>query len=257
MVVIPKLVPKFVCDRMLKRLAVWLRLSGYDTLCEDWQVDRRKEDTFLVENFTDRILLTRDRELYRRRVEKGYPAKLIKSTRVKDQLREVSELGVSFYPRMERCTICNTPLRRPSKEEVEEVSRRENLKVLKEDLWYCEKCKKLYWIGGHWKNMLKFLREAFGDTDVDNTNCGKSINNYACIDDAVGGRLDVKKLEHLLHHWIEHSREHTSKYEEWAEKIEKENPEVAEKLREAVENFRKGENALESALETLKKLTEP
>ncbi|RUM33429.1 MAG: hypothetical protein DSY33_04455, partial [Archaeoglobus sp.] len=49
---------KFVCDRMLKKLAVWLRLSGYDTLCEEaFNVNPRKEDTFLVENFTDRILL--------------------------------------------------------------------------------------------------------------------------------------------------------------------------------------------------------
>ena len=151
---------KFVCDRMLRRLATWLRLSGYDTLC-DWTCDPRKEDTFLVENFPDRILLTRDRELYERRKQRGHPAQLIRSSRVEEQMKELKKLGVRFYPVMKRCTLCNTPLRRARESEIREVAEREGLgeHILKKDLWYCEKCRKLYWIGGHWKNMMKFLRE--------------------------------------------------------------------------------------------------
>jgi len=46
-------------------------------------------------------------------------------------------------------------------EEALEVIRAENLSesMLQYELWYCEKCKKLYWMGGHWKNMSKFLRK--------------------------------------------------------------------------------------------------
>ncbi len=153
---------KFVCDRMLKRLAVWLRLSGYDTLCdESFPPASSKEDTYLVKNFEDRILLTRDRELYRRRREAGLAAMLIRPSRVEEQMRELSRIGVKFYPVMKRCTLCNSTLRKPTEKEVKAVAEREGLGeyVLKKELWYCEKCKKLYWIGGHWKNMLKFLKE--------------------------------------------------------------------------------------------------
>ncbi len=154
---------KFICDRMLKRLAVWLRLSGYDTLCDEVleRVNPRKEDTYLVENFADRILLTRDRELYERRKLKGLPVKLVKSSNVGEQLKEVSELGIRIFPVMKRCTVCNSELRKPTEEEILEVAERENLgeHILKKDLWYCENCKKLYWVGGHWKNMVKFLKK--------------------------------------------------------------------------------------------------
>ncbi len=61
----------------------------------------------------------------------------------------------------------------------------------------------------------------------------------------------MDKLKHLLQHWIEHSREHTKKYAEWAEKIEGENPEVADLLRKAVECFEKGEDFLKRALEKI------
>jgi uncharacterized protein with PIN domain len=63
---------------------------------------------------------------------------------------------------MDRCSICNTPLRKPSDDEALEVMRREGIREdLREkfELWYCERCKKLYWMGGHWKNMKKFLEE--------------------------------------------------------------------------------------------------
>jgi len=60
--------------------------------------------------------------------------------------------------------------------------------------------------------------------------------------------LEPEKVKHLFSHWLEHSREHTAKYEEWAEKLEKEKPEVAKLLREAVEKFREGEKLLEEAL---------
>ncbi len=61
----------------------------------------------------------------------------------------------------------------------------------------------------------------------------------------------MEKLSHLLEHWIEHSREHTAKYEEWAKKIENEYPEVSEMLRKASQKFREGELMLEEARKLL------
>lgn len=146
---------------MLGKLATWLRLFGYDTLYAGDLDIEGDEDSFLINEFRDRILLTRDKELYKR--AKGLrPVFLIKSDRLKEQLKELKALGIKYELKMDRCSLCNSPLRKPSDEEALEFMRREGIKEdLKEkfELWYCEKCKKLYWMGGHWRNMKKFLKE--------------------------------------------------------------------------------------------------
>jgi len=63
--------------------------------------------------------------------------------------------------------------------------------------------------------------------------------------------LRLNMIKDVIKHWIEHSREHCKKYEEWAKKIEKENPEVADLIRKAVEKFREGERILEDAYNRL------
>jgi len=145
---------------MLGKLTTWLRIAGYDTLnVADLNVDG-DEDSYMVYNHRDRILLTKDRELYRRSKAAGRDAFLIKSDSVAGQMREVMKLGVKFNPVMNRCSLCNTLLRKPTQEEAREVMKREGLKedlAEKYELWYCERCKKLYWMGSHWRNMLKFL----------------------------------------------------------------------------------------------------
>jgi hypothetical protein len=146
---------------MLGKLATWLRIAGYDTLYSGSLEVEGDEDYCLVFNYTDRILVTKDRELYRRAKAAGRKAFLIKSDTVLEQMKEVLELGVSFEPVMDRCSVCNSLLRKPKDEEAREVLEKEGIKedlAKKYELWYCEKCKKLYWMGSHWRNMLKFLR---------------------------------------------------------------------------------------------------
>jgi len=151
---------KFICDRMLKKLAIWLRIAGYDTLyVADLEFDG-DEDTYMVYNHTDRILLTKDKELFKRSKAVGRPVFLIKADDVAEQMAEVMRLGVKFELKMDRCSVCNTPLRKPSDEEALEVMKREGIREdlrQRYELWYCEKCKKLYWMGSHWRNMIKFL----------------------------------------------------------------------------------------------------
>jgi len=55
----------------------------------------------------------------------------------------------------------------------------------------------------------------------------------------------IEKFKTILKHYIEHSKEHTEKYIEWAEKIKNENKEIAKLLLKAVEKFREGEGILE------------
>ncbi len=150
---------RFIADRMLGKLATWLRIFGYDTLyVGDFETE--DEDLFLLENFRDRILLTRDRELYLRATKRNRRAILIKNDSVIDQISEMRNLGVDTEIKMDRCSVCNSILRKPTDEEAKDVMEQEGIKEdLKEryELWYCEKCKKLYWLGSHYRNMVKFL----------------------------------------------------------------------------------------------------
>ena len=150
---------------MLKKLATWLRISGYDTLyVADLDIEG-DEDTYMVYNHTDRILLTRDRELYERSKAFGRPVILIRSDDVAEQIAELIEHGIEFELKMDRCSVCNTPLRKPTDEEALEVMRKEGIREdlrKRYELWYCEKCKKLYWMGSHWKNMVEFLERIKG-----------------------------------------------------------------------------------------------
>jgi len=151
---------KFLTDRMLGRLTRWLRISGYDTVSIS-ELDADDEDSFMLENMRDRILVTKDKSLYQKCLKNNRKAILIKSNSIEDQMRELMALGIKFQIVMDRCSICNTPIRKPTELEAKEVLRREGLPedMLEMDLWYCEKCKKLYWMGGHWKNMSRFLRK--------------------------------------------------------------------------------------------------
>ena len=152
---------RFIADRMLGKLAIWLRIFGYDTLyIGDFDVE--DEDTFMLENYVDRILLTRDKELYERCVKRKRKAILIKSDEVINQIRELVEnLKIDTTIRMDRCSVCNSILRKPTREEALRVMRREGIKedlMERYELWFCEKCDKLYWMGSHYRNMIKFLR---------------------------------------------------------------------------------------------------
>ena len=152
---------KFICDRMLGKLATWLRISGYDTLyIGDLRVD--DEDEFLLKNYLDRVLITKDRDLFAKSKKMGREAFLVKSNNVAEQMKELKTLGVKFQIVMDRCSVCNTPLRKPTEDEALAALKEMNLgkdMLEKYELWFCENCKKLYWMGSHWVNMIRFLRK--------------------------------------------------------------------------------------------------
>jgi uncharacterized protein with PIN domain len=152
---------KFICDRMLGKLATWLRISGYDTLyIGDLRVD--DEDEFLLKNYLDRVLITKDRDLFAKSKKMGREAFLVKSNNVAEQMKELKVLGVKFQIVMDRCSVCNTPLRKPTEDEALAALKEMNLgkdMLEKYELWFCENCKKLYWMGSHWVNMIRFLRK--------------------------------------------------------------------------------------------------
>jgi rubrerythrin len=63
---------------------------------------------------------------------------------------------------------------------------------------------------------------------------------------------DVQKLKALLKYWIEHNKEHSEEFQEWAEKVDAMNqPDVAVTIRQAVIEMDKATELLLRALKIL------
>lgn len=144
---------EFLADNMLGRLATWLRLLGYDTLylphADDSELAR-------VARLQNRILLTRDVELTRRR---GVRHLLIESERVADQLRQVLIVfELSDHQAFSRCAVCNTPLVTATQDEVR-AGIPPYVYQTHERFRRCPKCGKIYWRGTHWARMRAEMQD--------------------------------------------------------------------------------------------------
>jgi uncharacterized protein with PIN domain len=147
---------KFLADAMLGRLAKWLRVLGYDTAyfphLEDHELVR-------VARAEGRMLLTRDRELTRR---KGVKSLLIESDRFDEQLGQLlRDLDLDADDRSPRCTRCNSVLESIAREDVEDRVPRYVLRR-HSDFSLCPRCGKVYWRGTHWERMRRKVEEIRG-----------------------------------------------------------------------------------------------
>ena len=125
---------------MLMRLGRWLRLLGRDVanpegISDDHLLARARKE--------NRTLITRDKELFQACRRADVPCILIQSSKISDQLMEMSTKEVLLQLDPKRCTLCNSLLL-----ELESNSSRK---------WECPACKKLYWQGGHWEKMERML----------------------------------------------------------------------------------------------------
>lgn len=149
--------PRFIVDSMLGSLARWLRMLGYDTLYAKGWHDARIIEAAAAEG---RIVVTRDHGLYVRAVRRGLEAVLVPES-LEDALAILAlRYGISLEmdPDKSRCPLCNAPLRRASREEVEG---RVPPRVLEQHsvFWVCTGCGQVYWKGGHWRGIEKTLAE--------------------------------------------------------------------------------------------------
>jgi len=150
-----KKVPAFIADCHLGKLAKYLRFMGFDTLYFS-QID--DNDLIKLANNEDRVILTRDRELYER---KKADCVLLKEVEIAKQLQEV--LSIFDLKKnigdVSRCIVCNRPLVVVEKEKILE---RLPPKVVKyfSHFELCEACNRLYWHGDHYKRMKAFLQKA-------------------------------------------------------------------------------------------------
>jgi hypothetical protein len=155
---------KFFCDQMLGTLTKWLRFLGFDVSFASGDVS--DEEIIKLSKREGRILLTRDKLLSKLALKEKVENIFLESTDLKSVIVQViKSSGVKLNPDnyLSRCSICNSPVRKASEEEAKEANLKGKIpdRVLKNsnDFWYCEFCKKYYWLGSHWRNMLNDIKE--------------------------------------------------------------------------------------------------
>jgi uncharacterized protein with PIN domain len=138
--------PKFAADRMLARLARWLRLLGRDVI---WRPELGGDKLLRLARRENRVLLTRDSRLRTAR-----DVLFIQSNFIREQIREV----LAAYPiesrgqLFSRCSRCNEPLR--------DIPRSAAVHLVPlfvyashERFSWCPMCGRVYWDATHLQRM--------------------------------------------------------------------------------------------------------
>lgn len=147
------MVPKFLVDGMMKNVAKWLRLLGYDT-----KFFEGTDTAALAEAMEcGRVLLTKDGELGKRAEVAGIPFLLLRQGKLEEDLAIIMEkydLDIGF-PEKTRCPKCNGELERKECRSLEGIPA--DVIVERKRCWKCRGCGTNYWEGGHWINIRKVL----------------------------------------------------------------------------------------------------
>ena len=150
---------KFVTDGMLGKLTRWLRMLGQDVVYTGSMDDKELIQKAKKEQ---RILLTRDLELYQQAIGRGAEAFLVEG---KTEAEKLANLAKRFRFKLEidvkvsRCPKCNTRIKPVSKTDVINKIPKTTSSYYNE-FWKCPKCQQVYWRGAHWKRIEKTLIEA-------------------------------------------------------------------------------------------------
>jgi uncharacterized protein with PIN domain len=148
--------PRFLADCNVGRLARWLRALGYDASYHAHIADGELVREAAAE---DRVLLTRDRDLMKRRVIQSgvVRAILIRDDEVTAQLRQVFEaLGLDLEHSLTRCIECNSELQPRLADRVADLVP-PYVQRTQSRYSQCPSCGRVYWAGTHWRRMREVL----------------------------------------------------------------------------------------------------
>lgn len=151
---------------MLGTLAKWLRILGYDTLFDP---DIDDHQLVRLARAEDRLILTRDRELARRR---GVRVLFVTDERLDEQIQQVlADLDLEPDRSFSRCPVCNEPLvaidRETARSRVPAYVAR-----TQQTFKSCPICQRVYWRGTHWQRIneqLIRLQSKNGSLQADQT----------------------------------------------------------------------------------------
>ena len=145
---------KFAADRMLGRLARWLRVIGQDVI---YGRHLSGYGLIRVARAEDRLILTRDSGLKQKQPPKYI---FIASDDYREQLRQViRECGLSIGEALfTRCLECNAVLQTKTKDLVATLVP-PYVYSTQEKFFWCPECRRVYWPATHRQKMLEELKK--------------------------------------------------------------------------------------------------
>jgi uncharacterized protein with PIN domain len=145
--------PRFVLDAHLGKLAVFLRMLGFDAL---YRNDYGDEELARISSQEQRILLTRDRGLLKRSlVTHGY---CVRQDDPRQQIVEVLQ-RFDLYRQVtpfKRCLRCNGLLERVDKDAILDQLQPDTRQYFQE-FHRCADCGHIYWKGSHYQRMQQMI----------------------------------------------------------------------------------------------------
>jgi uncharacterized protein with PIN domain len=140
---------RFVADAHLGGLARLLRMTGFDTLYDNHFQDDEIER---IAGAQERIVLTRDRELLKRRgITHGCYVHALHSAQQLHEIFDRLDLARSARP-FTLCLNCNAPLREIDKAQVA-AELPPSVRERYERFSTCDVCRGVFWEGSHWARM--------------------------------------------------------------------------------------------------------
>jgi uncharacterized protein with PIN domain len=140
---------RFVADAHLGGLAHLLRMVGFDTLYDN---NFRDDEIERIAAAQGRIVLTRDRELLKRRgITHGCYVRALHSEAQLHEIFDRLDLAGSARP-FTRCLSCNTALHAIPKDEVA-PRLPPGVRERHQRFAVCDGCQRVFWEGTHWRRM--------------------------------------------------------------------------------------------------------
>jgi len=163
----------FLADAMLGNIARKLRIFGFDTL---YMAQAHDDEILKTGIKQDRVILTADKELFKRIVKVGARGVLVSAgaSELEDLVHILTENGITSIGMNgigSRCSVCNGHLEEKTSDQVKNDdgcnnSNNSNNDVIVPDkviachkqFFQCIACGKIYWEGGHLKRIRALVR---------------------------------------------------------------------------------------------------
>jgi uncharacterized protein with PIN domain len=161
----------FIADAMLGNIARKLRIFGFDTI---YMAHAHDDEILKIGIKQDRVILTADKELFKRVVKVGARGVLVSggASEFEDLVHILSKNGITSVDMNRigsRCSICNGRLEERTSEQVkndddcnnndDDVIVPDKVIARHNQFFQCIACGKIYWEGGHLKRIRALVRK--------------------------------------------------------------------------------------------------
>jgi uncharacterized protein len=149
----------FLADAMLGNIARKLRIFGFDTI---YLAHARDDEILKTGIEQDRVILTADKELFKRIVKVGARGVLVSggASELEDLIHILTKNGITSVGTSgigSRCSICNGPLEERASDQVKNdhvvIDIPDKVISCHKQFFECTECGKIYWEGGHLKGI--------------------------------------------------------------------------------------------------------